>query len=388
MVPLSYNIRSLKARKTTTLATAGGIALVVFVLAAALMLEAGIRATLGRSGSAENAIVLRKGSDNEMSSGIQTSSIGLIQAQPGVVQGADGTGQGISEVVVVVFLDKIGADGGANVTVRGVPSNVMEFRPDVRIVEGRPAKPGVDEVVVGKAIHGRFQGVELGKSFELKKNRDVQVVGVFEAGGSAYESEVWGDLDTIRSSFGREGIVSSVRVRLESPTKFDAFEVAVEQDKRLGLDAQREDEFFAAQSEGTAMLMGAMGVVVAVFASIGAMIGAAITMYAAVASRQREVGVLRALGFSRPAILTSFLAEAFVLALLGGTIGAAASLSMGLVKFSMMNMASWSQVVFEFHPTPGILVAAVICGGVMGLLGGFFPALRASRTSPVEAMRE
>lgn len=387
MVPLTYNLRSLTQRKATTAATALGLGLVVFVLAAALMLQQGIHDTMARSGSPDHAIVLRKGSDEEMSSGIEDPKVGMILAAPGVRKGSDGTGVGVGEVIVLVFLDKIGDVGGANVTVRGVPDHALEFHEGARIIEGRPARPGTDEVIVGKGIAGRFRGVELGKSFELRKNRQVTVVGIFEAGGSALESEVWGDLGTIRSSFGREGMVSSVRVQLESATAFDGFEAAVEQDKRLGLQVLREDTFYEKQSEGTALLMGAMGIIVAVFASIGAMIGAAITMYSAVANRQREIGVLRALGFSRPAILFSFWIEACIVATAGALIGATASLAMGFVRFSMMNFQTWSQVTFAFRATPQILVTAVLAGSLMGLLGGLFPALRAARTSIIGALK-
>jgi putative ABC transport system permease protein len=198
---------------------------------------------------------------------------------------------------------------------------------------------------------------------------------------------VWADLDTLRSAFGREGAVSSVRVRLESRSKLDAFRTAVEQDKRLGLMVMRETTYYEQQSENLALFIGIMGTLIAVFFSIGAMIGATITMYAAVANRQREIGTLRALGFSRTSILSSFLIEAVVLAFIGGAIGAAASLAMKMVTFSMVNFASWSEVVFSFDPTPSIIGKALVFAIGMGLLGGFFPAIRASRVSPVAAMR-
>jgi putative ABC transport system permease protein len=181
--------------------------------------------------------------------------------------------------------------------------------------------------------------------------------------------------------------MSSVRVHLESAAAFDAFQVGVEEDKRLGLMAMRESAYYEKQSEGTSLFIGAMGTLISVLFSMGAMIGAMITMYAAVANRQREIGTLRALGFSRSSILGSFLLEAILLALAGGAVGAAASLAMGYVKFSMMNFASWSEIVFSFDPTPQIIVRALAFAGVMGLVGGFFPALRASRISPVAAMR-
>jgi putative ABC transport system permease protein len=295
----------------------------------------------------------------------------------------------VGEIVVVVTAEKKGTDGGvANVQIRGVPANVMKFRPEVRIIEGRPARPGTDEAIVGKQIRGRFAGVDLGSSFDLKKNRPVKVVGVFSADGSAHESEVWADIETVRSSFGRRNMVSSVSVRLESASKYDAFAASIEHDKQLGLDAMREREYYEKQSENTSTFVLAMGILIAILFSVGAMIGAMITMYGAVAQRRREIGTLRALGFSRAAILLSFLLEAFFLSLIGGAIGVAASLAMGFVEISMMNFASWSEMVFTFEPSAEIVVSSLIFGGLMGVLGGFFPAVRAARINPIDAMRD
>jgi putative ABC transport system permease protein len=389
MIPVQYNVRSLFVRKATTIATVLGIALVVFVLSSSQMLSEGIQRTMGRSGKADHAFVLRKGSDAELASNIETRLVGLIKSAPGVKKDASGQPMGIGEVVLVIALDLEGTDGQvANVLVRGVADNVLAFRPDVKIIEGRPAQPGTNEVIVGERIIGRFKGLRMGGTIELSKNRPVAVVGVFDSGGSSFESEIWADVDTVRQAFGREGYVSSVTVALESSEKFDAFSAAVQHDKQLGLEAMRENEYYEKQSEGTSIFISALGTSIVVFFFMGAMIGATITMYAAVANRQREIGTLRALGFSRMAVLLSFLLEAVILALAGGVIGAAASLAMKLATFSMMNFATWSEVTFSFEPTPRIIVSAVIVGALMGLIGGFFPALRAARTSPVLAMRE
>jgi putative ABC transport system permease protein len=263
----------------------------------------------------------------------------------------------------------------------------MRFRPEVHLVAGRLPRPGTDEAIVGARIRGRIRGVDLDQSFDIKKNRPVKVVGVFDANGSAYESEVWVDRDLLRQAYGRQGIVSSVRVRLDSPAKFDAFRAGVENDKSLGLQAMRESTFYEKQSEGTALFIGALGTVVSIFFAIGAMIGAMITMYAAVANRQREIGTLRALGFSRSSVLVSFLLEAVILSIIGGAIGAAASMSMAFVHPSMVNPASWSEIVFSFDPTAGVILKALVFAGVMGLIGGLFPAVRAARTSPLKAIR-
>ena len=387
MIPIRYNVRSLAVRKATTVATAAGIALVVFVLASSLMLSAGIKKTLGSAGKVENAIVLRMGSDAELGSVIEESSVPLILAAPGVKKDERGQPMGVAEIVVVGAMDKLGTTGVTNVSIRGVPDDVMRFRPEVHIVAGRPPRPGTDEALVGSRIRGRIKGVDLNQSFDIKKGRPVQVVGVFDAGGSSYESEIWVDREILRQAYGREGVESSVRVALESPSKFDAFRAGVENDKRLGLQALRETSFYEKQSEGASIFVGALGTVVSIFFAIGAMIGAMITMYAAVANRQREIGTLRALGFSRTSILTSFLFEAVVLAILGGAAGAAASMAMGFVHFSMVNFASWSEIVFSFDPTPKVIGTALVFACGMGLIGGFFPAIRAARTSPLKAIR-
>lgn len=387
MVPLRYNLRNLVVRRTTTLATAFGIGLVVFVLAAALMLDEGLKRTLDKSGKPGVAIVLRKGSDSEMPSSIEDTTVSLIKAAPGVKKTADGTPLVVGEAVVVMFQDLANGKGKSNALLRGVPSNVLEFRPEVKIVEGVMMKPGTDEVVVGKSLVGRFKGVAIGQSIELRKNRNVKVVGVFEAAGSSYESEIWGDLEYVRQAFGRDGGVQSVRVQLESPAVFDGFAAAIEQDKRLGLDAMTEPQFMAKQSENTSIFLTSMGAGIAFFFALGAMIGAAITMYGAVANRKREIGVLRALGFSKSAIMFSFLLESVLLALLGGALGILAALSMQWVKFSMMNFQTFSDIVFTFNPTPEILVRSLIFGAFMGVIGGFLPAVRAARTPPIEAMK-
>jgi putative ABC transport system permease protein len=388
LIPLSYNVRSLFVRKTTTIATALGIGLVVFVLSSSLMLGQGIRNTLVANGSTDRAIVLRKGSDTEMASGIDSNVVSLILAAPGVKRGEDGQALGTADVVVVAALDKSGEEGFvSNILVRGVQPAALQVRPEVRIVAGRAAQPGTDEVIVGQGIRGGFKGTDLGESFELKKNRPAKVVGVFEAGGSSFESEVWADIDTVRNSFGRGSSSSSVTVRLDSPQAYDGFAAYIENDKQLGLEPFKESIYYDKQSEGTSLFITILGSIIAFFFSVGAMIGAMITMYGAVSQRSKEVGTLRALGFSRGAVLLSFLAESIVLALIGGVIGGLASMGMSAVKFSMMNFATWQEISFSFDPSPAIILGSIAAGGLMGVLGGFFPAVSASRLSPIEAMR-
>lgn len=389
MVPISYNVRSLMVRKTTTFATAGGIALVVFVLAAAFMLSAGVSKTLVAGGRPDNAIVTRKGSDQEMASSIESRSVSLILATPGVKKDASGAPLGGGEVVVVIAQDRLGGEAGqvTNILVRGVNDNVLQVRPDVRIIDGRPAKPGTDECVIGKGLVGKYRGMTIGDKFDLKKNRPVTVVGVFEAGGSSFESEVWVNLETARTSFGREGLVSSVTVQLESAARFDAFKATIETDKQLLLEARRETKYYEDQSQGTAMFIGIMGFIITLFCAAGATLGAMNTMFAAVAQRKREVGTLRALGFSRFAILLSFVLESTVLAVVGGAVGLLAALSLTFTRISMMNFQTWQEISFSFHAKPEIMIGALVAGVGMGVVGGFLPALKAARTSPIEAMR-
>jgi len=242
-------------------------------------------------------------------------------------------------------------------------------------------------VIIGQGIRGRFKGIELGASFELKKNRPVKVVGVFESGGSSLESEVWADIETVRNSFGRGSSSSSATVVLDSTSAYDGFASYIENDKQLGLEPMRETVYYDKQSEGTSIFITVLGAIIAFFFSVGAMIGAMITMYGAVAQRSKEVGTLRALGFSRGAVLLSFLFESVVLALIGGLLGGLASMGMTAVKFSTMNFATWQEISFSFDPSPAIVLGSIAAGGVMGVLGGFFPAIAASRLSPIEAMR-
>ncbi len=387
MIPIKYNVRNLVVRKTTSIAAGLGLGLVVFVLASALMLAESVERTLGRSAAEDVAVVLRKGSDTELPSAISDTQVGVILANPGVAKGDDGTPVSSAELVTVILLDKLGTDGVSNVQVRGVPDNVMKLRKDVKIVSGRLARPGTDEVIVGKAIANRFKGLELNQSFELRKNRPVTVVGIFEDKGSSFESEVWADVKTLAAAFGREGFVSSVRVKLESPTKLDGFKAAVEQNPQLEAQVMSETEYYEKQSEGTSIFIKAMGIVITVFFSGGAIVGAWITMHASVANRKREIATLRALGFGKGSILFSFLLESVVLALGGGLIGALASLGMKFVKFSTMNFATWSEITFTFEPTPGIMITSLVVAVLMGLVGGLFPAVSAARMQLVQALR-
>jgi putative ABC transport system permease protein len=382
-VPFQYNARSLLVRKVTTLATALGIALVVFVFAGALMLG-DISRVLAAAGRPDTVIILRKGSDAELSSAIGNDYLGLFRG-PAQVSQAGGV---IGEIVVVVIADHIDGTGSSNVLVRGTPAEGIAFRPEIKIISGRAPRPGTNEVMVGSGIAGRFKGLANGESLDLRRNRPLSVVGVFTAGGASYESEVWGDLDYVRNALGRQAVVSSGRVRLTSPADFDAYRQAIETDKRFSMKVMRESDYNEKQSQATASFLKTMGIIIAVLFSIAAMLGAAITMNGAVAHRNREIGTLRALGFSRRSILTAFLLEAILLAAIGGVIGSALVLLLSaFVSFPVINFQTFSEIVIRFHASPAVFAKALIFSGVMGLIGGLFPAIRASRVSPIEAMR-
>ena len=386
MIPIRYNLRSLAVRKRTTAATVLGIALVVFVLASSLMLAAGVRDTLGRGGREDVGFVVRKGSENELSSIVPTTKVPLVLAAPGVRNGPAGPIGG-GEVVSIIMVEKLGADGGeSNVQLRGLLLDQLLAR-GATIVEGRAPAPGTEEGAVGAAIAGRFRGLAVGGTVSARKGHPWPIVGVFEANGSGYESEVWADLDVVRQMLGRRTTLSSIRVQLESADAFAAFEKAVEEDPRIGLDAMTEKEYWLKASQMLALFVTVLGSVITFFFSLGAMIGAMITMYAAVANRSREVGVLRAMGFSRSSVLISFLLESALVALLGGLLGSLGALAMGAVRFSVLNFATFSEIVFRFTPTLGIVIGALIAAVVMGLLGGFFPAWRAARLPVVDAIR-
>jgi len=383
MVPIRYNVRSLFVRKITTIATATGIAMVVFVFAAALMLGEGVDKALGTGGRSDTVIVLRKGSDAELSSGINNDLLGLLTGRPEIAQ-PNGM---IGEFVMVITADRADGSGVSNVLIRATPKEGIGFRPEVQIVEGKLPTPGTNEVMVGKAITGRFKGIGLGGTFELRRNRPVKVVGVFDADGASYESEVWGDLDVIRTSLGRSGVVSSARLRLVSPSQFDAYRTAMEADKRLSVKVMREADYYKRQSEQTQSFLKKLGLIVAVLFSFAAMIGAAITMNGAVAHRSKEIGTLRALGFSRLAILISFLLEALMLSIIGGAVGLVFVMLLTFAKFPVMNFQTFSEIVISFRATPGVIIWALVFSSIMGLIGGAIPAIRAALVSPVEAMR-
>jgi putative ABC transport system permease protein len=386
VIPFAYNVRSLRVRVRTTIAAALGVGLVVFVFAVVMMLSNGVRQATRRSADPSGAIVLRDGAATEIESTFDASAVARIAAADGVARAADGRPLVVGELIVLVILDNP-SGGATNVQVRGIPDNAMTFRPGVRVVAGRAPRAGTDEAMVGSAIRGRFTGLEIGQRLELQKNRPIEIVGVFDDGGSSYASEVWADAGLVRRTFGQSGVVSSVRVRLTSSEAFAAFSGAIENARELGVAAFRQDVYSERQTSGTATFLTALGFLIAVMFSIGAIIGAMITMHAVISERRREIGTLMALGFTRVQVLAAFLLESIVLALAGGFVGAIAALLMSNTRISMLNTFTWAELAFAAEPSLPILVSAIGIATVMGVLGGLLPAIRATRVDPAQAMR-
>lgn len=384
-IPFSYTAKNLLARRLTTLLTAGGMALVVFVFATVLMLQEGLRKTLVDTGSPDNVVVTRRSSGTEVQSGIDRAQAGVVGSQPEIAFGADAQPMLSKETVVLITLPKRGGGSPANVVIRGIGSKGQPLRPQVRIVEGRMFTPGSAEIVAGRSIADRFQGAKLGDSLRFAM-RDWIVVGVFDAGKSGFDSEIWGDADQLMQSFRRQAY-SSVILRLSDASRFDALKKRLEADPRLTVEAKRESVFYAEQSEVLANFIGYLGLTLSVIFSIGATIGAMITMYASVANRTAEIGTLRALGFRSRSVLAAFLVESLLLGLVGGTLGLVFASFMQLLTISTMNWQSFSELAFSFTLNPAIVAKSLAFALFMGLLGGFLPAMRAARLSIVDALR-
>jgi len=384
-IPLSYIARNLWARKLTTVLTAGGMALVVYVFATVLMLAAGLKETLVATGEPDNVIVIRRGSQTEVQSGIDRPSAAIVETYPEIATGEDGRKLISKEPVVLINLPKRETGKPSNVVIRGATPIGFALRPQVRIVEGRMFRPGTSEIVAGRAIAQGFRGAAIGETLRFAQ-RDWTVVGVFDAGRTGFNSEIWGDAEQLLQSFRRVSF-SALVFRLSDPASLDAVKRNIESDPRLQIEAKPEQQFYADQSEQLAKFISYLGTTISIIFSIGAIIGAMITMYASVASRTSEIGTLRALGFSRMSILVAFLLEALLLGLVGGVIGLAGASFMQMVPISTMNFQTFSEIAFTFTLTPRIIAAALAFALVMGFVGGFLPAARAARMSIVDALR-
>jgi ABC-type antimicrobial peptide transport system permease subunit len=387
-IPISYNLRSLLARKSTTLVTGAGLALVVFVLATVLMLEHGVRHTLVDSGSSRNVKILRSGTSSEVMSAIPVEQARIACSLAGLADDGAGGSLCSPELSVVVFATRRGGSNqGANLMIRGVDSAAFKVHEGVSI-EGRSFRPGTAELVVGKRVAQRFVGYALGQTAHFAR-RDWTVVGILDAQGSAFDSEVWGDLDQIQGAFERRGAVSSVTARLAPGAEAATLQRTIEADAQLNqVKAMRELDYFAAQSKGLSQLIDKIGLTISALFAIAAILGAMITMYAQVAARTRELGTLRALGFRRRAVLLSLVLESSLLGLCAGAIGIGAAWLMQSWSFSTLNARSFSEVTFALHLSPDIVGIGIAAGLLMGYLGGIVPAMRAASLPMLAATRD
>ncbi|HEU5464076.1 MAG TPA: ABC transporter permease [Candidatus Binatia bacterium] len=385
-IPLKYIARSSTARRLTTGITMLGVALVVFVFAAVLMMANGVQRTLRSTGSDDNVIVARKAAMSEIMSILDREAAAIMINLPYVARFADGRPMSSREVVVIINLDKLGGEGISNVTVRGVEEPAFDLRPQVRIVQGRMFRWGAREVIAGAGITNRFAGAQIGE--QVKFGGDTwSVVGIFAAEGSGFESELWGDLNQIADAFQRTSL-STVTFRLRDPAEFADVVGAFESDNRLQYFAPKgERQFFEEQSEMMATFIRILGLFITVIFSAGAMIGAMITMYGAVANRTVEIGTLRALGFYRRSILLAFLLESLFLSLGGGVIGLGIASLLQFFTISTLNFGSFSELAFSFALSPSIIASSLGFSLLMGLIGGFLPAVGAARLNIIQALR-
>ncbi len=384
-IPLIYNVRNLGQRRVSTALTALGIALVAWVFIFTLALAGGFQSALQATGSRDNAIIVRNGSTAELTSIITRDVAAAVESQPEIARAPDGRPLATAELVVVWNLPRKSGTT-TNVVVRGVGPKSVALRSKVHLAAGRMFRPGLDEVVVGKMVAERFQNCSVGDHLKLS-GRDWNVVGVFDAGGTGYDSEIWGDVELFMPVFDRP-VYQSVILRLDDNSHFAALKKRLESDPRMSVTVHREDQFYAAQAGALAGLLRSLGIFVTLIMALGAVFGALNTMYASVGARTKEIGTLRAIGFSGGSVLLSILVESTLLALLGGAIGCLLALPVRNFTTGTMSFTSFSELAFRFAVTPGMLLSGMIFAGAMGLVGGFFPARKAASMPVVEALRQ
>jgi putative ABC transport system permease protein len=386
-IPLVYNVRSVRARWTSTIVALVGIAGTVGVFIAMLSLARGFKATLVSSGSADNALITRAGATSEMTSGVSIDAVKIIQDAPGIARGAEGPLLTPESVLMApIPLRSTGTD--ANVVLRGVAPNVLTIRSNIKIIEGRMFRHGLSEIVVGKNAKATYAGLTLGSKIDLGSGH-WQVVGIFDAGGSAFDSEVWGDAHLINGAYNRPDTFSqSVTVHLTSPAALQQLKDSLTADPRLNVDVTREIDYYAKQSTRMTTLITRLGGFVAAIMAIGAIFGALNTMYSAVAERGREIGTMRALGFGGPSVVFSFLFEALLISFVGGVLGCLAVLPLNGLTTSTMNFQTFSNLAFAFKITFDLLWMGVLFALIMGVLGGMPPAIRAASRPVASALRE
>jgi putative ABC transport system permease protein len=377
MIPIKYNVRSLIMRRVGTIMTVMGVALTVAVFVSILAMVQGIESTFISTGEPLNLIILRQGSQSETNSFFNRDIKGIVETTEGV-QTVSG------EMIVLVNADRT-SGGATNVIVRGISDKSMELRPTIKIAEGRMFRPGLREVVVAKTLSGRFKDTRLGDKFKIGRTT-WDVVGVIDASGTAYDSEIWGDYNEVASEFERP-IYSSLLVRVADPSAIASVKDRIANDRRIKLDVFRQKEYFESQTSTSAPIR-ILGYVVAIIMSIGSCFAVMNTMYAATAYRTREIATLRVLGFKRRSILLSFMLESLVLAVLGGIVGCLLALPVNGISTGTLNFASFSEVVFKFRITPKLMLEGIVFAAIMGTLGGMLPARLAARTLIIRALRE
>jgi putative ABC transport system permease protein len=385
-IPISYNIRNMRLRKGLTIMTALGIALTVTTAVFIMALLAGLQKAFKSTGNPLNVLVLRKGSTSELTGPFEQANFQILKTLPGIAKDSHGDPLVSGEITVVIMLGRKDGSGEANVTVRGMMQDGLEIRPTVKLDQGRWFTPGQREVVVSKSIQKRFTHAGVGDSLEFGKGQ-WKVVGVFDAGGMAYESEIWGDVNQMTSDFDRQGVYSSAYLRATDALAAETLKNRVSDDQRLKLDSMLEPEYYATQTKSGAVIQ-FIGWLVAAIMAIGSSFAAMNTMYAAVAYRSREIATLRVIGFSRPSILISFVLEAVLLSLLGAVVGILLMLPFNGWTTGTQNQVTFSEVVFGLQLTPGVAITAIIFALIMGLVGGIFPAWHASRREILAALRD
>lgn len=385
-IPIKYNIRNMVLRKGLTIMTALGIALTVTTAVFIMALLAGLQKAFQSTGNPLNVLVLRKGSTSELTGPFPQEDFQTLKTLSGIAQDKNGDPLVSGEITVVIAIPRKDGSGEANVTVRGLMQDGLALRETVKLADGRWFSPGQREVVVSKSIRKRFTNASVGDALEFGKG-SWKVVGVFDAGGMAYESEIWGDVNQMGSDFDRQGVYSSAYLRATDAVAAEALKHRVSDDQRLKLDGMLEPEYYATQTKSGAVIQ-FIGWLVAAIMAIGSSFAAMNTMYAAVAYRSREIATLRVIGFSRPSILTSFVLEAVLLSLLGAVVGIILMLPFNGMTTGTQNQVTFSEVVFGLQMTPGVVTAAIIFALVMGLFGGIFPAWHASRREILAALRD
>lgn len=377
---LNYTLKNSFNRKITAILTVAGVALVVFVFSATLMLSYGLEKSLVDSGNENNVVVMRASSSTEIISIMWRDMGDVIKSDPAVKPD-----KLAGEIVVLINQPKKVTLEPSNVPVRGVADASFTIRPQVKIIDGEKYHPGTNEVIAGKKVAEGFEGCGVGGTLRFA-GQDWKVVGIFEAAGGAFESELWGDYNQMAQSFQRP-IYSSVTFQLDNPSEFDAVKKRLESDRRLQVDVMTEKQYYYKQSKSFSGFINVLGTTISVIFSAGVIFGAMITMYASVSNRTREIGTLRALGFHRRAILVAFLTESLIISLTGGLIGVALANILNFAEFSTTNFDTFSEVAFPFRMSVGIAINAIVFSVVMGFVGGFLPAVRAARYKIIDALR-